>query len=133
RREIIVFITPRVIDTPAQMEDDARKLKATLDTAGVWDASWSNSRLADPLPEKAAKKVLQNGEQTVAPARYPLTGYLTGLNDMTDTNAVPPGSAIERAIIETPEGKTPYIHFSDVEIEIEDQAREADAPATSGQ
>ena len=124
RREIIVFITPRVIDTPAQMEDDARKIKASMDTAGVWDASWSNSRLADPLPEKAAKKVLQNGEQTVAPARYPLTGYLTGLNDLTDTNAVPPGSAIEKAIMETPEGKTPYIHFSEVEGEI----RESEPP-----
>ena len=120
RTEIIVFITPRILDTPAQMEDDARKIKASMDTSGVWDASWSNSRLADPLPEKAAKKVLKNGEQTVAPARYPLTGYLTGLNDMTDTNSVPPGSAIERAIIETPEGKTPYVHFSDVEQKIGD-------------
>lgn len=112
RREIIVFITPRVIDTPAQMEDDARKLKATMDTDGVWDASWSNSRLADPLSEKEARRVLKNGQNTVMPPRHPLTGYLTGLNDDETAAAVPP---IGEAIRETPKGKTPYIHFSDID------------------
>ena len=115
RREIIVFITPRILDTPAQMEDDARKIKATMDTAGVWDSSWSNSRLADPLPEKQAKTVLDNGRQTVAPARYPLTGYLTGLNDPSVTNSTPDEFPINKALRETPEGKTPYVHFSDID------------------
>ncbi|MBR3086520.1 MAG: type II secretion system secretin GspD, partial [Kiritimatiellae bacterium] len=115
RREIIVFITPRVIDTPAQMEDDARKIKASMDTAGVWDASWSNSRLADPLPEKAARKVLENGTQTVTPARYPLTGYLTGLNGSSVTNGMPDESPINKALNETPPGQVPYVHYSDID------------------
>ena len=115
RREIIVFITPRVLDTPAQMEDDARKIKASMDTAGVWDASWSNSRLADPLPDKAAKQVLKNAGQTVTPARYPLTGYLTGLNDPSVTNGTPDDFPINKALRETSEGKVPYVHYSDID------------------
>lgn len=115
RREIIVFITPRVIDTPAQMEDDARKIKASMDTAGVWDASWSNSRLADPMPEKAARQVLENARQTVTPARYPLTGYLTGLNDPSVTNGTPADFPLNRALGETPEGQVPYVHYSDID------------------
>lgn len=121
RREIIVFITPRVLDTPAQMEDDARKIKASMDTAGVWDSSWSNSRLADPLPEKEARKVLENGKKTVTPARYPLTGYLTGLNEIEVTNDVPADTAINRALIDAESDRTPYVHFSDVDNEINDK------------
>ena len=113
RTEIIVFLTPRVIDTPAAMEDDARNAKASMGTEGVWDSSWSASRLADPLKPKQARKVLENGEDTVMPARYPLTGYLTGLNGTNIVNAVP---AISNAIEQTPKGQVPYIHFSDLDI-----------------
>jgi type II secretory pathway component GspD/PulD (secretin) len=113
RTEIIVFLTPRVIDNPAAMEDDARKIKSTMDTGGVWDSSWSGSRLADPLGKKQAKKVLENGTETVMPPRYPLTGYLTGLNSEEQAAAVP---AISNAIERTPYGEAPYIHFSDLDI-----------------
>ncbi len=113
RTEIIVFLTPRVIDTPAAMEDDARNAKASMGTEGVWDSSWSASRLADPLKPKQARKVLENGEETVTPPRYPLTGYLTGLNDTNLVNVVP---AISNAVEQTPPGQVPYIHFSDLDI-----------------
>ena len=113
RTEIIVFLTPRVIDNPAAMEDDARKIKSTMDTGGVWDSSWSASRLADPLKPKQARKVLENGEETVMPPRYPLTGYLTGLNSEEQAAVVP---AISNAIEQTPPGEAPYIHFSDLDI-----------------
>ena len=113
RTEIIVFLTPRVIDNPAAMEDDARKIKASMGTDGVWDSSWSQSRLADPLQPRPARKVLENGEETVTPPRYPLTGYLTGLNDTNLVNVVP---AISNAVDQTPPGEIPYIHFSDLDI-----------------
>ena len=113
RNEVIVFLTPSVIDNPAAMEDDARKLKASIDTDGVWDSSWSSSRLADPLKPKQARKVLENGEDTVVPPRYPLTGYLTGLNDEKLVNVVP---AISNAVEQTPYGEVPYVHFSDIDI-----------------
>ena len=113
RTEVIVFLTPRVIDNPAAMEDDARKLKASMGTDGVWDSSWSSSRLADPLDPNQARKVLENGKETVVPPRYPLTGYLTGLNDTNLVNVVP---AISNAVEQTPPGQVPYIHFSDIDI-----------------
>ena len=113
RTEIIVFLTPRVVDLPAAMEDDARKLKASMDTEGIWDSSWSASRLADPLKPKQARKVLENGEETVMPPRYPLTGYLTGLNDTNVVNQIP---AISNAVEQTPHGQVPYVHFSDIDI-----------------
>ena len=69
RTELLVFISPFVVDTPPQVEDDARNAKASLDTRGVWDATWSRSRLADPVPSKIHRRVLENGRQTVLPFR----------------------------------------------------------------
>ena len=116
RTEIIVFITPRVLDTPAQMEDDARNTKASIDTHGVWDPTWSSSRLADPLPEKAAKKVLERGRSTVAAPRYPLTSYLTGLNSATNLPDGAESEPIQQAMDRGKERKTtPYVHYSDVD------------------
>ena len=80
RTEVLVFITPYVLDTPAQIEDDSRNAKASLDTRGVWDALWSRSRMADPVSEKAHNRALENGRQTVLPPRYPLSGELSELN-----------------------------------------------------
>ena len=113
RTEVLVFITPRVIDSPAAMEDDARNAKASMATDGIWDSSWSASRLADPLKPKQARKVLENGEESVVPPRHPLTGYLTGLNDEKLVNVVP---AISNAVEQTPYGEVPYVHFSDIDI-----------------
>ncbi|MBQ7667230.1 MAG: hypothetical protein IJS46_04470, partial [Kiritimatiellae bacterium] len=116
RTEIIVFLTPRVLDTPAQMEDDARNTKASIDTDGVWDPTWSSSRLADPLPEKQARKVLNRGRSTVAAPRYPLTSYLTGLNSATNLPEEAESEPIQRAIDDAKSaGKTPFVHYSDVD------------------
>ena len=116
RTEIIVFLTPRVLDTPAQMEDDARNTKASLDTQGVWDPTWSSSRLADPLPEKDAERVLENGRSTVAAPRYPLTSYLTGLNSRTNLPDGAESEPIQQAIDKAAsENRTPYVHYSDVD------------------
>ena len=122
RTEIIAFLTPRVIDTPASIEDDARKLKASVDTDGVWDSSWSNSRLADPLPEKDARKVLKRGDATVAPPRNPLTGHLTGKNEEIPGAADVPEI---RAALDDESGKVPYVHFSDIERPPADPVPEA--------
>ena len=81
RTEVLVFITPYVLDTPAQIEDDSRNAKASLDTRGVWDALWSRSRIADPVPKNAQDRVLENGRQTILPPRYPLSGALSDLNE----------------------------------------------------
>ena len=117
RTDIVVFLTPRVLDTPAQMEDDARNTKASLETRGVWDPMWSSSRLADPISEEHARTVLSRASNTVTRARYPMTGYLTGLNrpDMLAEGEEANGplqEAIDRA---AEDGTVPYVHFSDVD------------------
>ena len=116
RNEIIVFLTPRVIDTPAQMEDDARNAKAALGTDGLFDPTVSASRIADPLSEKAAKRILRNGAETVAPQRYPSTGALTGLNDPDALPDTPETAAIREELRRAKEEKRlPYVHYSEIE------------------
>ena len=116
RNEIIVFLTPRVIDTPAQMEDDARNAKAALGTDGLFDPTISASRIADPLSEKAARRILRNGADTVAPQRYPSTGALTGLNDPDALPDAPETAAIREELRKAEEeGRLPYLHYSDLE------------------
>lgn len=115
RSDIIVFLTPRVIDTPAAIEDDARKIKASLDTDGVWDSAWSNSRLADPVSKERAEKIRENGEKTVSPPRYPLTGYLVDVTDSSVTNSATWTKSSDG------KGEVPYIHFSDVEGDLREK------------
>ena len=116
RNEIIVFLTPRVIDTPAQMEDDARNAKAALGTDGLFDPTISASRIADPLSEKAARRILRNGADTVAPQRYPSTGALTGLNDPDALPDAPETAAIREELRKAEEeSRLPYLHYSDLE------------------
>ena len=116
RNEIIVFLTPRVIDTPAQMEDDARNAKAALGTDGLFDPTISASRIADPLSEKAARRILRNGAETVAPQRYPSTGALTGLNDPDALPDAPETAAIREELRKAEEeSRLPYLHYSDLE------------------
>ena len=80
RSELIVFLTPRVVDTPEQIEDDARNTKASIDTDGVWDAGWSASRIADPPSKELLETTLENGRKTVVPPDdVPLTRQLRPL------------------------------------------------------
>ena len=117
RTELVVFITPRVLNTPEQIEDFARGVKAGMDTAGVWDPTKSISRLADPVDQRTARRVLERGGETVAPPQHPLTGFLTGLNDGTNLPEEAPVSATIREAREkaAAEGTVPYVHFSDAD------------------
>lgn len=48
RTEVLVFLTPYVLDTPEQLMAEARRIKDSASTDGVWKRGWSNSLLADP-------------------------------------------------------------------------------------
>lgn len=50
RREIVVFITPTVLDNPEDIENEsARRKDATIIGGdGMWENRWSNSKLAEP-------------------------------------------------------------------------------------
>jgi hypothetical protein len=57
RSEIVVFITPYVLDTPESIAANARKHRESLDAKGMWETDWSSSKLADKTSaDKAAEK-----------------------------------------------------------------------------
>lgn len=47
RRELVVFITPYVVDTPEQIEAETVRRKRALDMEGLWKRGWSDSKLAE--------------------------------------------------------------------------------------
>lgn len=122
RTELLVFITPRVLNAPEQIEDDARNMKASMDTGGVWDPTQSLSPLADPVHPRSAARVLERGGQTVTPPNAPLTGFLTGLNSETNvTEDMPAGVPIRRAREAAErDGTIPYVHFGVVDDAVRD-------------
>ena len=48
REEVVVFITPRVLDSPEEIEDESRRRKEATSMQGMWEKGWSNSHLAEP-------------------------------------------------------------------------------------
>jgi general secretion pathway protein D len=50
RREIVVFITPSVLDTPEEIEAESirRKDATSIGSEGMWEKGWSNSKMAEP-------------------------------------------------------------------------------------
>jgi general secretion pathway protein D len=50
REEVVVFITPRVLDTPEEIENESRRRKNATDAGSMWQKGWSDSKLAEPPP-----------------------------------------------------------------------------------
>jgi general secretion pathway protein D len=50
RTEIIVFITPRVLDTPEEIEAESIRRKEATSGKDMWQEGWSSSKLAEPPP-----------------------------------------------------------------------------------
>lgn len=50
RSEIVVFITPYVLDSPEEIEAESVRRKNSLSAGrdGLWEKGWSDSKLADP-------------------------------------------------------------------------------------
>ena len=56
RSEIVVFITPYVLDSPEEIEAESIRRKAALHGAdGMWEKGWSDSKLAEPPQGRASK------------------------------------------------------------------------------
>ncbi len=60
RAEIVVFITPYVLDTPEEIETESQRRKAALseEANGMWEKGWSDSNLADPPKKRRGLKNL---------------------------------------------------------------------------
>jgi general secretion pathway protein D len=55
RNEVIVFITPYVLDTPEEISADARRRLDSMQTEGMWQRGWSDSKYAeDPKGQRQA-------------------------------------------------------------------------------
>jgi general secretion pathway protein D len=59
REEIMVFITPYVLDTPEEIRADAERRRRAADLGGIWKRGWSASRLADPSDEELRLQRIQ--------------------------------------------------------------------------
>lgn len=61
RSEIVVFITPYVLDSPEEIEAESIRRKSNLTAAqdSMWEKGWSDSKLADP-PRSRVRKWWRN-------------------------------------------------------------------------
>jgi general secretion pathway protein D len=48
RSEVVVFLTPYVLDTPEQVERETRRRRDALNIGGMWQQGWSGSDMAGP-------------------------------------------------------------------------------------
>ena len=56
RSELLVFLTPYVIDNAADMDREARRRKDYINATDIWTKGWSDSKLADPVPASEMKQ-----------------------------------------------------------------------------
>ncbi len=71
RTEVIVFITPYVLDTPSQIEAETARRKRSLDMDGLWKKGWSGSKMADLTKndlrdEKRIQQAIDEAKRNVA-------------------------------------------------------------------
>lgn len=62
RTELLVFMTPYVINRPEDMDREARRRKDYVNAPDIWTKGWSDSKLADPVPASEMKKRLAQKE-----------------------------------------------------------------------
>jgi hypothetical protein len=63
RSELLVFMTPYVIKTQADMDKETRRRKDYVNADGVWTKGWSDSKLADPVTEDDMKLRLERKKE----------------------------------------------------------------------
>ena len=63
RSEMLVFLTPYVIESAADMDREARRRKDYINATDIWTKGWSDSKLADPVPAAEMKKRLERKKE----------------------------------------------------------------------
>ncbi|MCL1910438.1 MAG: type II and III secretion system protein, partial [Kiritimatiellaeota bacterium] len=81
RNELVMFLTPRVIETPQAIYNETLRVRAGLDTDDTWDPRWSMSEFADPMSGSQRRKMVNTAEKIVGVPEYPLEGVLKPLSD----------------------------------------------------
>lgn len=102
RSELLVFLTPYVLDTPEAMQREAGRRKDYLDVKGLWTKGWSDSRLADETvvqkmkreqAEHAAARALEEKEKALRNASETIVVHEAGtMTSTVTTNVLAPTS-----------------------------------------
>jgi len=66
RSELLVFLTPYVINTQTDMDRETRRRKDYINATDIWTKGWSDSKLADPVPAAEMKKRLERKKEIEA-------------------------------------------------------------------
>jgi len=93
-QEVIVFITPYVLDTPEEIMEDGRRRHDSMNAGDMWKRGWSDSKLAFPRPPAtnapAAKGKVELAPEARAAAPYVAReGSILGGADAPEPDAVP--------------------------------------------
>lgn len=63
RSELLVFLTPYVIDDGTDMDREARRRKDYINATDIWTKGWSDSKLADPVSAAEMKLRLERKQE----------------------------------------------------------------------
>ncbi len=66
RSELLVFLTPYVINDAQDMDRESRRRKDYINATDIWTKGWSDSKLADPVPAAEMKKRLERKKEIEA-------------------------------------------------------------------
>ncbi len=75
RSEIIVFMTPYVLDTPEEIRAESERRKEYIDDEGLWKRGWSASNLAEPTDKARRVRTRRQPDlpdQSQTPATVPV-------------------------------------------------------------
>ena len=146
RSEMLVFLTPYVIDNDEDMREEARRRKDYVDASDVWTKGWSNSDLADPVSEKEMKirlerkkilekrwtdygTALEEHNEIEAKIRTEKQKALNVLNGLSaETNGVPPSAGLMK--VDLSETVSDEAANPDAEPLLEDASLEPQRPET---
>ncbi|MFO7871047.1 MAG: type II secretion system secretin GspD [Kiritimatiellia bacterium] len=88
RAEVVVFVTPYVLNTPKAIALESARRKESLNVGGLWKRGWSDSKLAEPMEEdlrQALEESKQEGEDAEEPdADSPKTRETKGKDGEND-------------------------------------------------
>ncbi len=107
RSEVMVFLTPYVMNSPLELDRYARKRKAASDAGDMWTQGFSNSDLADPPDRKTGRRLKEAGIDLTATNAPATVGILMQpqaiLDDHTSlTTNSPDGDGRSSATPDTP-------------------------------
>jgi len=114
RSELLIFLTPYVLDTSEAMSAEARRRKDYLDVKGMWTKGWSDSKLADETivqkikreqaEKAAAREQEKENKESDRSTQPPTVLHNAGVMSMTvTTNVVMPAT---NALPNAPQGKS---------------------------